>query len=297
MLTIGGKDLKQRYWYPDNISDVYLGVNHIWPTDDSGSGGGDTMPDYTPYWVTMTSGTNWVYAQGGTVMIYAYHFGDAESNQPLNPNIFKDYVQLSLPEGCSYAPNFSNGWNVREDLGDGRTYLYTEIYFESTNSTEDITKRINVIISDPEGYALTGSYRRAIDIIQYGVEDSSGSGGGSGDSSGFAWQAIAELSVGEGGYVPRSGATYTVTNYEVFYIDADDNKVYCEGEGMVVCDGGDNITSASSSSISYRNGTVTWYIPENTTGAIRQISIDLIADDIPESSSNRISTFALMQSA
>lgn len=32
MLTIGGKDLLKRWHYPNNVTDVYLGVHHIWPS-------------------------------------------------------------------------------------------------------------------------------------------------------------------------------------------------------------------------------------------------------------------------
>ena len=61
MLTIGNKHLRKRYVYPNNITDVYLGENHIWPYV--------TSIDTTAWVITLTSSSNTVSANGGTITL------------------------------------------------------------------------------------------------------------------------------------------------------------------------------------------------------------------------------------
>jgi hypothetical protein len=61
MLTIGDKHLRKRYVYPNNISDVYLGTNHIWPYITSVVSGN---------WnVTLTASSMIIPATGSTVTL------------------------------------------------------------------------------------------------------------------------------------------------------------------------------------------------------------------------------------
>ena len=61
MLTIGNKHLRKRYVYPNNVTDVYVGENHIWPYIMS--------VDTTAWGITLTSSSNTVSANGGTITL------------------------------------------------------------------------------------------------------------------------------------------------------------------------------------------------------------------------------------
>lgn len=70
MLTIGGKDLKQRYWYPDNVSDVYLGIHHIWPPEEVGP----TITGYGDWNIQLGITPTFIEATGGSAIIDIHCF-------------------------------------------------------------------------------------------------------------------------------------------------------------------------------------------------------------------------------
>lgn len=163
MLTIGGKDLLKRWHYPNNVTDVYLGVHHIWPSFNPyyffgiKVPGGSTANEGVPDSAYDTSGniTINIDAAGtsGTISVRSRYY--------VRNNEF-EWVNFDN-DGPSEAT--ADWWYVSP--GAGETFGYTI----NKNTTSSVRTAVLKITQATTGNVIT------VNIVQ---QAGSGSGTGSG---------------------------------------------------------------------------------------------------------------------